>query len=319
MLYDSYSVNGLDRESVLRISRKYHPFIEKYSPEFIEEAKGIAEAIDSKLEDILMDVSYPETFDDILFRKGCSAFAATGEATVKGETYVGQTWDDDPDWWLDGQSAIFLEKRYTSGPSILIYTWPGIPHSAGINTKGIALSWNTIHCEEKKLGVPTFVIVYDLLRQNDMCNVFGSVLRGVRAEAFNFVVGDKEGQIYNIEATPKNIEFISDIKYLVHTNHIIYNKGLCKDIVLPFCPDSVLRYNRLRNLMSQKDGKLNVETLMEVLRDHVNYPYSICKHADKKAVWGRTFAAWIQIPAKGEMWICRGNPCENKFMRHTIR
>ena len=77
----------------------------------------------------------------------------------------------------------------------------------------------------------------------------------------------------------------------------------------------------MSKLLREKPGKIDLETFMELTKDHANYPDSICRHlnpSDPPEEQFKTFDALIFVPAKGEAWIARGNPCESKYHKYTV-
>ncbi len=60
---------------------------------------------------------------------------------------------------------------------------------------------------------------------------------------------------------------------------------------------------------------------MRVLRDHVNYPNSICRHpnpADAEPNRGKTLDSIIWVPKKREAWVAKDPPCEGKYYKYGI-
>ena len=321
MFYSIYSEKyKLSKEDILRRASKYIPFIEEYSPSIAEEIKGIAEGSEKKLEEIAMIVAYYEIYDRLAFALGCTSFAITANATVDGSTYIGQNWDDDINWYWKGEMPVLLKERCDPGPNLLAYTYPGIPAAAGINSEGICLSWNTMHCEESKVGVPTYVILTELLHQKRIGDALGAIMRADRAESFNFVIGDINGEIYDVEATPSDVDIQYSNKHIGHANNFLSTKlNIKKDLIAANLPDTIIRANRMNKLLDQRYGTFDLEKTTELLKDHINYPKSICRHpAPEEAFQGVTWDSWVMIPAKREMWLCHGNPCQNEFRTYTI-
>lgn len=310
----------LSKEQVLRRGSKYIPFIEDYSPEIAEEIKGIAEGSGRELQEVTMLVSYYEIYDRLAFGSACTSFAISGKATADGNTYMGQNWDDDLNWYWNGEMPFLLKVKRDSGPNLLAYTYPGIPAGAGVNSEGIALCWNTMHCEDHKLGVPTYVILTEVLHQKRIGDALGAIIRADRAESFNFVLADGNGEIYDVEATPSDIDIFYSDKYLGHANHFLSTKlSIKKDLIVSFLPDTVVRSNRMNKLLNEKCGSFDLKKATELLKDHTNYPKSICRHpAPGEAFQMVTFDSFVIAPAKKEMWLSHGNPCQNVFDRYTV-
>jgi len=322
-LYTSYNqLYGMSKDQLLMKVRKYIPFTEDYSPEVMNEIRGIADGAGRDIEDIMMAVAYYDISEvRSQIKCGCTSFAVTGQAAEGRETYIGQTWDDCLEFWWEGEINLLVKINCDSGLKLLGYTIPAIPIGAGLNSEGIALCWNSLHCEEMQVGVPTYVIIREVLQQKTIGEALNAVIRARRSESFNFLIADSNGEIYNIEATPNNLDIMYVDEYFAHANHFISNKLKIKeDKNLKAMPDTIVRHNRMSKLLRENRGNLNLNRLMEILRDHVNFPWSICKHADKnrRIPFDLTYAAWIILPAKKEIWITHGNPCENPFLNYKI-
>ena len=310
-IYDGF---GLSKEQVLRRAMRYVPFIEDYSPEIAEEMKGIAEGSDKDLAEIAMIVAYYEIYDRIAFSSGCTSIGVSPQETKDGVAYVAQNWDDDVNWYWGGKMPRLLKKRRKTGPEVLAYVYPGMPASAGLNSSGIGLCWNTCHCERSKVGVPTYVILTEILHQERIGDALGAIIRAERAESFNFMMGDKNGEVYNVEASPDFYDAQYVERFMGHANHFESKKiPIERDMIIEFIPDTIIRHNRMNKLLKTKAGEIDLKECMNFLSDHVNYPNSICRHGDMK-----TFSSMILALSKGEMWLAHGNPCETEYKKYTL-
>jgi len=315
-LYAEFQKNESTKTEVIRTTKKYIPYIENYSSEIMDELKGIAEGSERSLEELVMISLHEERM--IFKREGCTALAATGRATVDGETYVGQNWDEGTEMYWEGDMPFLLKIRRNTGPDILAYAYPGMQSNAGMNSKGICISWNTVPRLELKVGVPTYIIITDLLRQRTIGDAIDSILRAERAGCFNFLIGD-DTEIYDIEATPRDVDILYSDLYIGHANHYISRKFATLQDMSKIKAHTITRHNRINRLLKEKCGSIDLETCMDILRDHVNYPYSICSHPvteiKKESL---TWASWVQIPKKREWWIAHGPPCQNKAKKYSI-
>ena len=79
-----------------------------------------------------------------------------------------------------------------------------------------------------------------------------------------------------------------------------------------------MRYNRLQELLNKEVdnvGKISPARSLQLLGDHENYPFSICRHNDGDI---ETTAAVVVEPAKRTLHVVRGNPCMNWPVSYTI-
>ena len=307
----------LTKNQLLKHARKYEPFIREYSPEIADELKGMAEGSGRPYDEIVMINALEERSD--FNQSRCTTFAATGNATKKGETYAGQTWDGIEREWWDGDLGLLFKIRTKNGPDVMDYTNPGILACAGMNSNGITINWNTVPQKQMTIGVPSYLIVAEVLKQKTLGEALDAVRRARRAGYFNFVITN-ETELYNVEATPDDLDISYGEEYIGHANHFVSEKfRSTQNVGVSTC--SIIRHNRINRLLRENRGKIDLEACMGFLRDHVNYPSSICYHpgdeTDPKER-GLTLDSWISVPSKKEFWIARGSPCGSEFMRYTF-
>jgi len=320
--YSFYSrIFHMDKTEALREARKYIPFIENYSPEIAEEILGTAEGAGLAHEELVLVIAFPEIYYPRLFQR-CTAFALGGDATIGGEVYVGQNEDEGLDPWLNGDCAVLLAVKRKNGPDVLTYSYAGIPSLKGMNSAGLAMCINAVICEQAKLGVPSTVITREVLYQKSIGDAITAIARATRANSLNFVIADTNGELYDIEATPNDYDYQYSDSIIVHSNHFLSQRmRIDRDFIKEKSGDTCVRLNRMRKLLEARRGRIDDRVLMEVLRDHVNYPNSICRHpnpAEPEALRGKTLDSMIWIPRRKETWLAKDPPCESKYYKYSI-
>lgn len=307
----------LTKDRLLEHARKYEPFIEDYSPEIAEELRAIAEGSGREYDEIVMVNALEERNAFQLGR--CTVFGATGKATRDGETFAGQTWDGVEKEWWDGEFGLLLRIRKKDGPDILDYTNPGILASAGLNGNGIAVSWNTMPQPKLALGVPAYIIVAEVLRQKTLGEAVEAVRRAHRASTFHLLITDGH-ELYGVEGTPDDVDIAYAGESVGHANHFVSEK-FATWMNTDVSSSSVIRHNRINRLLRENHGAIDLEACEGFLRDHVNYPWSICCHPGDHpdpSQRGYTLDAWISVPSRREFWIAHGLPCENEFVKFSF-
>jgi isopenicillin-N N-acyltransferase-like protein len=79
--------------------------------------------------------------------------------------------------------------------------------------------------------------------------------------------------------------------------------------------------NRALRLLRNHYKNHSVETLKEILSDHVNFPNSICSHSDlneKPLDRQKTMTTLIMDLTTRELHACWGNPCESTFETYRL-
>ena len=111
---------------------------------------------------------------------------------------------------------------------------------------------------------------------------------------------------------------------IVHNNHFISSRfplAPRKDTMKYKTPDTFVRLGRADMLLRKKGRELDEKDIQAVLADHVEYPSGICRHEDPKTTeglrMGTVFSMVVNL-TQGDIWFCKGNPCECKYERYHI-
>ncbi len=322
-LLDEFSKEDVSQEEILNHTKKYLPFIEEYSTEIYEEMRGIAEGSGRSQEEIALISLHEERSTFSTLGGECTTFAATGEATVDGGTYMGQTWDITPKLCTNA-NPFLLKVNRDEGPDFLSYTYPGMMAGAGLNEAGIGLSWNSVPRLDIDYGVPTYVIIERVLQQDKIGDALSAVLSADRAGCFNFVISGKS-EIYSIEATSNGAEIIYSRKTIGHANHYVTEKFRYEQDINKAggraSASSIIRHNRINRLLGENEGEIDERVLMDMTKDHVNFPQSICRHPepvpeDEQGYY--SCATWVMDNTNGRWWIARGPACEHGFVEYRV-
>jgi isopenicillin-N N-acyltransferase like protein len=309
------------KDAALKLASKYIQPTKNYSEEIAKEIEGVAEGSGLKLDEIMLIAAFNEVFYPML-AKACTSFAVRNGATSDGLTYVGQNNDEGLDPWLDGDCTTLTKYNQTDAPNALIYSYAGAPAMMGINSAGLSLCINALGFDEPKIGVPMLCVVREVLNQRDIERAVEAIKRADRAFALNFVMGSTRG-VANVEANPKKVETTRSDDALYHANHYIWCpvEGFSESKSGDYMRNSTSRCDRMKTLIEENKGKLNLSLLEGILRDHENRPDMICAHVNQKrtkAHWSRTLDGMIFIPENREAWIAHGNPCESEFVKYTV-
>ncbi len=298
--------------------RKYIPFIQEYSPTLIQELEGVARGCGSLLEEIVM-LTLHEEFQG--FVDNCTSFAVTGRATEDGEVIQGQTWDIPVELCREARPFLLIRKGQRD-PAVFSFTYSGLLAGAGFNEAGLTLSWNSLPRLHMEVGVPTYVIIAEILRQETIGEALYSISRAKRAGCFNFVLTDKS-EIYMVEATPEHLDILYSSTHLSHANHYLSPKfrerQSLTEVMSRYSSSSIVRQNRMERLLRERIGSINVEVSKDLLKDHVNYPHSICRHPGRECeIPMITCASWVMKPSEGTWWVSNGPPCTYPFLPYSI-
>ena len=246
---------------------------------------------------------------------GCTAFVLSRDATTTGEIITGQNSDTG---WEMGEVAIVLHVTPEKGPRMLMYTFAGLMGYHGINSEGIGHFANALMGPDWRMGLPHYPLKRRVLESCSLEEVLEVLDQTQVCSAGNYVLGDGQGEILDVELTPEGYETLSGEEgFIAHTNHFLCQRWIPTEKLLEQLPDSKPRYKRIRSLIERDYGSLSVEKMKGFLSDHHDYPTSICRHSmDGKDI--ETAASIIAEPERGLMHISAGNPCEHEYCMYEL-
>jgi isopenicillin-N N-acyltransferase like protein len=312
---------GLGQNAALTAAEKFIPYIQNYSPDILDELKGIAAGANLDIRQIIFINAWSEM--GLRGFIGCTSFAAAGDATENHELIMGQNYDAAS---LLEDLLVVLRITPTKGPRILALTQAGFTGLISINSAGLGIDGNFLS-HRKFLGmtpgVPQMVWLRKAQSSENIGRAFGAIGSAQRSGmAVNTLLGDKDGDIIDIEVTPDDLGVLYPQRdFIVHSNHFYTERFKPFDMVGAILPDSIFRSHRLYRLMERKWGKLSVNVMQELLQDHNNFAESICRHIDaaiEPNLQMKTVASVINSPREQKMYIARGNPCENEYVEYKL-
>jgi len=310
---------GLSRREILERARELQASISDYSPDLLEEMRGVAEGAGVTLDEVVAINGRYELVWYVGGQGGCTSIAALPEATEDGSTLLAQNWD-----YLTGLrgGCIILEVQQDDKPALVMQTEAGIIGQKGINSRGIGLVINAMVSDRDsyRTGVPFLLLCRRVLNSNTMNEALKNVLSVDHPVSSNMMIAQGGGVAIDIECTPDDFSILlPEEGVLTHTNHFIGNRSLTvKDTFVKQHPHSIYRYSRAIGALKREQGQLNTEKFKEILRDHYGKPNSICCHPDKQMPpdeRGETLASMILNLEEREVLISEGPLCQVNYRR----
>jgi isopenicillin-N N-acyltransferase-like protein len=241
--------------------------IERDAPISAEFIKGMAAGSHLSLEHVTLLTLHEE-----IAHGGCTAFAASAEATLEGKAIIGQNWDFPPSIypWV-GLLRLELEGALNT----LTYHMPGLWACAGINEAGLSLVWTSTGIFPPVLpevGVPTYVVVAEILRHKSVRDAI-RYIKGIKlAGAFNFFLGDASGSIAVVEAMPGYVSVDQSGPTMTRANHYanadmvrLARQDVSGGVEETYA--TVYRSERMAELIQQYQGEISPAVAKEILLD----------------------------------------------------
>jgi isopenicillin-N N-acyltransferase-like protein len=253
---------------------------------------------------------------DALHLSKCTSVAVNEERTADGHVLIGHNED-----WLpeDEPDAYLIHASPDDEPPFLAMTYGALLPNIGFNAYGIAQCCDSVYPNDSRIGIPRVVMSRAVLAARTPSEAIRHMLVPRRAAGYNHMLAHESGEIYSVEVSARQFAIqYAHSGYLVHTNHFLDANMQ----TVEYEPDELIstrvRYFRASRLIAATP-KHTIKTLQNIQRDHINFPNSICNHAEddmdpldrEKTV----NALVIDLTAR-VMHIAWGNPCANPY--HTF-
>ncbi|MBZ8134453.1 C45 family peptidase [Afifella sp. IM 167] len=292
-----FQSGGASRAKVLEESEGWHAFICSDNPEYGEEMNAIARASGySQTEIAMLNARYEITYrvfssealkaNGVPPQEGCTSFGLFPEVTRSGHTILGQNWD-----WLQsvkGQTLIQrvrrAERPEDGKPSFVGFSEAGIVGcKMGVNAAGIGLCVNGLVTPEdgaNGMRKPFHVRCREVLDAWTYDKALKPVVETDRTCSTNFLIGQADGEIMDIEATPSRCAYLYPQDGIVaHGNHLVREDRVSSEMER-LGPHTLFRGHRLDRLLRRHAGEIDLEVICEALSDHFSAPNAICRHPD---------------------------------------
>jgi len=343
---DRFDYHGVPESRAREMALDYVPIIEEYNEAFAAEMRGIADGSDLPLGDVALinaryEVIYGAFSDEAdeeentteavqdddadpaeATTDGCTSFGVQPEAAADGRTYIGQNWD----WIRPITDNVFvMDVRRDEKPNHVALTEAGIATGRkGVNEHGIGFVANGLVTPEDGSVLerkPYMLRCREILDAERLDTAIEPVISEDRVCSTNFLIGHAVGEMINIEAAPETANYLyPEDGLLTHANHFEDRTGVESEFE-KLIPHTLCRSPRMRRLLKQESGAIDVSKLKSILRDHFNRPASVCRHVEEDLPERRhaeTIASLILDLQERRMVATQGPPCETSYQSFTV-
>lgn len=311
---------GISWEDARKISEYYLSLLRDSEPDYVEEMRGIAEGAEVDL----LDIAAFNSRTEIIYAQAektdvseCTTISLMAPATEGGRVIAAENWDYST---LLRNSLVIVHVYQEDKPDFVMVTEAGMIGGIGMNDYGIAVLLNALITTVPCQGIPLRARMRAMLEAENLGDAY---VKGScePVSVANLIATHKDGVAIGFEMDSQTIEpLIPEDGVLVHTNHYIGPKMyLAHDV--NHRGSSYIRLQRIRTLVKERHGKITIGDVMNMLRDHAGYPYSICDHENMKdALVNRdaTNFGIIMDLTDNCMYLAPGNPCESEFEKYCI-
>ncbi len=314
-----WSGGNLTRGEVLDIAESMLPAHEKFDVEIHEEMLAMAAAAGITPAEAVIVGGFTDFVDTVravvggpmpesVIEDDCTAMIVPNNRTADGAGIYGQTWDMHDD---ATDHVLLLRAHPDDAPASLVFTTTGCVGQIGMNSEGVCVGINNLVGTDGTRGVNWTSVVRGMLKSNTAAEARDILLGADLAGAHSFLIFDKQGDGYCVEAMPsaRPSEKLADTP-IVHTNHTIYPEALAKQA--PKAPglmdSSAARFDTATDLLAE--GDIDVDRIFEVTRN----PDAICQ-APVEPYHIESSGAAVMRPSTGDFWACWGQPRHNDYMK----
>ncbi len=298
-------------------ARKYLPFAQERYPKIVEELQGIAEGADVSFDDLIVLNAMEAVTTDALHLTKCTSIGVNEQRTANGHILIVHN----EDWVPEDEADVFIiHATPEDDHRFCAMTYGGLLPKSVLMPHGIAQCCDSVYPSDSRIGIPRVILSRLFWLPKHTAEAIRHMLAPLRAAGYNHLLAHESGEMYNVEVSSRHFALLyAENGAIVHTNHFL--DPAMKQVEDE--PDELIstrvRYFRARRLLEQTNQH-TAQSLQTVLRDHVNFPDSICNHAvDDIDPMNRekTITSMVMDLTARQMHVAWGNPCENKY--HTYQ
>lgn len=308
----------LDWQGAQIQARKYLPFAQERYPQYVDEIEGMAKGAGVLLDDLMVVNAMEAVTMDALHLTKCTSLAVNEDRTADGHVLIAHN----EDWLPEDERDVYIVHALPDDePPFIAMTYGGLLPNIGFNAEGIAQCCDSVYPSDSRIGIPRVIASRAVLGARTPAEAINSMLISQRAAGYNHLLAHESGELYSVEVSARRFAIIyGEDGLLVHTNHYLdYNMQLIeKD------PDELIstriRYFRALRLL-YKTPLHSVKSLQAILKDHMNFPNSICSHSESDLdplCREKTINSLVIDLTTRTMHLAWGNPCRSGYHAYYL-
>jgi isopenicillin-N N-acyltransferase-like protein len=318
LVADTVQQIQLNWEGTLIQARKYLPFAEERFPRYIDELQGIADGAGVTFDEVAVVNAMEAVTMDALHLTKCTSIAISQERSSSGHVLVAHNEDWLPD---DEPDLVILHVSPNDEPPFLGMTYGALLPNIGLNADGIAQCCDSVYPNDPRIGIPRVIVSRAVLASRTPADAIRKALSPQRAAGYNHLIAHDSGELYNVEVSARRFAVLgSEDGCIVHTNHYLHPTMQAIESEPDELVATRVRYFRARRLLGLVDCH-SYESLRSILRDHVNFPDSICNHAENDLDpldREKTITGLIMDLSERKLFATWGNPCHNEYHEYSL-
>ncbi len=312
----SWSGSPIGKTDILDLAESMIPAHRNFDEDIFSELVALAEGAQISVAEAIIVGGFTDFVDAVRAEIGggippelqeddCTAVLVPNSRAA-GAGFLAQTWDMHD---TATEHVVLLRIAPDDSPAAIVFTTTGCVGQIGMNEEGVAVGINNLTGGDGKRGVAWTSVVRGMLREGTADEALKVLLDADLAGAHNYLIMDKTGKGFNVEAMP-SARPVQELhgEPIVHTNHAVASSAIA---VQADRPDDLLE-NSMRRLARGNEllesGAVDTQRLVELTQDQE----AICRKPEEPYFIESSGAA-IMRPATNEFWACWGQPSDNDY------
>ncbi len=295
------------------------PAIRRWTPDLLEEVRGIAEGSGQTLETMLAFQCVDEMWGYLHAEAHhCSGIGLARRG--RQPALVAQNMDLEP--FREGAQTLLHIHPTAGEPEQYVFTVAGLIAANGMNNGPVALCVNTLMqlsaCPD---GLPVAFVIRGLLARRSGPAVLGFLNRVRHASGQNYIVGIGD-KVYDFEASATRVIRFQPVPggaRVFHTNHPLANRDLKPGYgPNPLADDSAIRFASLDQRFGRSDADCTEGAVKAALRSRDPEWAPVCIALAKDRSWFTFGSVVMTLSAQPAFQVTHGPPDACEYARYSF-
>jgi isopenicillin-N N-acyltransferase like protein len=314
---------------------------ERWTPETLEEVRGIAEGAGLDFREafvwqLLDEVDWYNTLKKMPFLdrdpNHCSTLGAFGK--MADPALIAQ--NADMGKLVDGYGTLLHVKYAGTGLEKFVVTIPGVVGIWGLNNRSIGLCMNAMETQlnKSRKGLGTIFVAQGVLSRTNFADADHFMREVKHASGENYIVG-APGVAADYEASANQvIRYIpfEGASVVYHTNHPVQNDDLdltperiqqlpqeLQAWVARAKVNTETRFCSLEERLKERTEPLTVAEIKKLLSTHDTPDDPVCRHRRDDQNGMTNFSFIMELSSEPRFHIASGPPCMTEFRTFTFQ
>ena len=304
------------------------PAIEKWTPDLLEEVRGVADGAETDFDTVLLFQLLDEEWANAEAVAGDHCSGVGVDKQWGHPAMIAQNMDIGG--FYNSYQTLLHIKYPDSDLETLVFTCAGLVALNGVNNKAVGVTVNTLsQLAHSDNGLPVAFVIRGLLEQKNQEDAV-RFLHGVKhASGQNYIIGGKE-KIYDFEASAGKVSRYVPFKnagVVYHTNHPLANDDYTarfrrwlttNDLGEIANSSSGTRFQLLEEKLKARSGLLEVNAIKAILKSCDSDRFPVCvSYRNERELF--TFGSVVIIfSEKPELQLAAGPPNSTEYVTFSF-